>query len=159
MPSPYIFTHISDMKIPKNMNSAKSGSTSRGGGRDEGSRQGKDREKEKKKEVEKGKREKADRRFTEGRKSGKESQPNTSDTRALHFLTVYTLTEEVREGLGLVVVYHGHAQGVEAHQTQHGPVEGLGLHDVADEEAQTTLPLVEVGAFQLGALQAGPGKG
>lgn len=68
------------------------------------------------------------------------------------------LTEEVGEDVRLVVVHSSHAQRVEAHQAEHGPVEGLRLDHVADEEAQPTLALVEGGALQLGALQAGPGK-
>lgn len=68
------------------------------------------------------------------------------------------LTEEVGEQLRLVVVYDGHAQRVEPHQTQDGPVEGLRLHDVADEEAESALLLVEGGAL-LATLDAGAGKG
>lgn len=55
-------------------------------------------------------------------------------------------------------MHDGHTQRVEAHQAQHGPVEGLRLDDVADEEAQPALPLLESRSFQLGALQAGPGE-
>lgn len=57
------------------------------------------------------------------------------------------LTEEVGKQVRLVVVHDGHAQRVEAHQTQHSPVEGLRLHYVADEEAQASLFLVEGGAL------------
>lgn len=49
--------------------------------------------------------------------------------------SVRLLTEEVGEQLGLVVMHRGHAHGVEAHQAEHGPVEGLRLHDLADKES------------------------
>lgn len=55
-------------------------------------------------------------------------------------------------------MHDGHTQRVEAHQAQHGPVEGLRLDDVPDEEAQPALPPLEGGSFQLGALQARPGE-
>lgn len=42
------------------------------------------------------------------------------------------LTEEVRQQLGLVVVHRGHTNGVEAHQAEHRPIEGLSLHDLPD---------------------------
>lgn len=44
------------------------------------------------------------------------------------------LTEEVREQLRLVVVHDGYAKRVQAHQAEHGPVEGLSLHHMPDEE-------------------------
>lgn len=67
------------------------------------------------------------------------------------------LTQEVGQQLGLVVVHGGHTHGVEAHQAQHGPVEGLSLHYLADEEAQPSLLLAVVGAFDP-VLQAGAGE-
>ena len=99
-------------------------------------------------------------------RSGKSQRSDPSHNTHTHTHTITalegpprtTLTEEVGEEVGLVVVHHGHAQRVEAHQAEHGPVEGLRLHHVADEEAKPPLPLVPGGALQLGALQAGTGE-
>lgn len=55
-------------------------------------------------------------------------------------------------------MHDGHTQRVEAHQAQHGPVEGLRLDNVPDEKAQSALPPLESRSFQLGALQARPGE-
>lgn len=54
----------------------------------------------------------------------------------------------------------GHAEGVEAHQTQNDPVEALSLHHSADEEAGPLLLTAEVGgAVHLAAaFHAGPAK-
>ena len=70
------------------------------------------------------------------------------------------LTQEDGEPGRLVVVDDGHAHGVERHQAQHGPVEGVGLHHAADGDTQETLLPVEVrrGAA-LGAPDAGSGHG
>lgn len=54
-------------------------------------------------------------------------------------------------------MHHGQADGVEAHQAEHGPVERLRLHYLADEEAQASLLLAVAGAV-LTALDAGAGK-
>lgn len=78
--------------------------------------------------------------------------------RVLHCVRA-ALTKEVGEEVGLVVVHRGHTHGVEAHQAEHGPVEGLRLDDLADEEAQATLPLVEGrGVAPLAILEAAAGK-
>lgn len=45
---------------------------------------------------------------------------------------VCLLTEEVRQQLGLIVVHRGHTNGVEAHQAEHRPIEGLSLHYLPD---------------------------
>lgn len=70
-----------------------------------------------------------------------------------------SLTEEVGEPLGLVVMDDGHAGGVESHEAQHNPVEHLGLHHVADGDAQKPLLVPEVGGpVHLGAFDAGSGE-
>jgi len=73
---------------------------------------------------------------------------------------VYKLTQSEGEPLRLVVVNDGHTQRVEAHQTQHSPVEALGLHQVADSEAEPLLlpPEVRRVLVLVLALQAGPGE-
>lgn len=67
------------------------------------------------------------------------------------------LTEKVSEHLRLVVVHHGHTDGVEAHQKEHYPVESLCLHYLTDEESQPSLFLAVIGAL-LTALYAGACK-
>lgn len=70
------------------------------------------------------------------------------------------LTEGSGQLLGLVIVHHGHAEGVEGHHTKHHPVEALSLHHAADEEAEHLLLPPEVGrALVLPTLQTGAGKG
>lgn len=70
------------------------------------------------------------------------------------------LTEEAGQPGGLVVVHDGHAQRVEGHQAQHGPVEGLRLHHAADGDAQETLLTAEIRRrASLGAPDARPGRG
>lgn len=49
------------------------------------------------------------------------------------------LTEKVGKKLWLVVMHHGHTDGVEAHQAEHCPVEGLRLHHLPDEESHPSL--------------------
>ena len=58
---------------------------------------------------------------------------------------VNLLTEKVGEDLRLFIVYHRHTHGVEAHQTQDGPVEGLSLHHLTDEEPDPPLVPIVVG--------------
>lgn len=41
-------------------------------------------------------------------------------------------TEEDGHPVGLVVVDDSYTDGVESHQTEHGPVEGVRLHHAAD---------------------------
>lgn len=45
---------------------------------------------------------------------------------------VCLLTEEIGQQLGLIVVHCGHTNGVEAHQAEHRPIEGLSLHYLPD---------------------------
>lgn len=70
------------------------------------------------------------------------------------------LTEGPRKPLRLVIVDYGHAQSVEAHQTQNNPVEALGFHHAADEEPGPLLLTPEVGgAVHLtAAFHTGPTK-
>lgn len=69
------------------------------------------------------------------------------------------LTECVGEPLGLVVVHYSHTQCVQAHQTQHCPVEALRLHHAPDEEADSLFFPAQIrGALILAALHAGPGE-
>lgn len=70
---------------------------------------------------------------------------------------MYLLTEEVGEQLRLVVMYCSHTHCVEAHQTEHRPIESLRLHDLADEESHSSLFLTVIGAL-LTALYTGAGK-
>lgn len=58
---------------------------------------------------------------------------------------VHLLTEKVGEDLRLFIVYHCYTHGVEAHQTQYGPVEGLSLHHLTDEEPDPPLVPIVVG--------------
>lgn len=67
------------------------------------------------------------------------------------------LTEEVRQQLGLTVVHHSHANGVEAHQAEHRPIESLSLHHLPDEESQPALLLTVVRAV-FAAFYAASGK-
>lgn len=70
-----------------------------------------------------------------------------------------SLTEEVGEPLGLVVMDDGHAGGVEGHKAQHDPVKHLGLHHVADRDAQKPFLVPEIGGpVHLCALDAGSGE-
>lgn len=55
------------------------------------------------------------------------------------------LTEGPCEPLGLVIMDYGHTQSVEAHHTQHDPVEALSFHHATDEEADPLLFAPEVG--------------
>lgn len=50
-----------------------------------------------------------------------------------------------------------HANGVEAHQAEHRPVEGLSLHDLSDEESQPSLLLTIIRAL-FAAFNAGSGE-
>lgn len=68
------------------------------------------------------------------------------------------LTECKGEPLGLVIVDNGYTQRVEANQTQHSPVEALGLDQMADGEAYPLFfPSKVRGALVL-TLQAGSGE-
>lgn len=49
------------------------------------------------------------------------------------------LTQEVRQKFGLIVVFDGHAAGVEEHQHNDEPVEPLRLDGVPYPEAETFL--------------------
>lgn len=53
-------------------------------------------------------------------------------------------------------MHGGHTHGVEADQAQNGPVENLGLHDLADEESHPSLLLAVLRIFTI--LYAGAGK-
>lgn len=68
-----------------------------------------------------------------------------------------SLTQEVGQQLGLVVVHRGHTDGVEAHQAEHRPVEGLSLHYLSDEESQPPLLLAIIRAL-FTAFYAGSGE-
>lgn len=68
------------------------------------------------------------------------------------------LTQGVGEPLRLVIVHYGHTQCVEANQTQHSPVEALGLDQTTDGEAYPLLFPPEVGRIVVLALHAGPSK-
>lgn len=57
----------------------------------------------------------------------------------------FQLTEGPCKPLRLVIVDDGHAQRIEAHQTQNHPVETLGFHHAADEEAGPLLLTAKVG--------------
>lgn len=74
----------------------------------------------------------------------------------VHFHVVNLLTEEVREQLRLVVVHRSHTHGVEAHQTEHRPIERLRLHDLADEESHPSLRLVVIAVLTI--LYTGAGE-
>lgn len=67
------------------------------------------------------------------------------------------LTEKVGKNLWLVVMHHGHTDGVEAHQAEHRPVEGLRLHYLPDEESHPSLIFTVIGPV-LTALYAGASK-
>lgn len=73
-----------------------------------------------------------------------------------YYVYACTLTQEVRQQLGLVVVHHSHTHGVEAHQAEHRPVESLRLHYLTDEESHSPLLLTVIAVFA--ALNAGAGK-
>ena len=71
----------------------------------------------------------------------------------------HSLTEEVGEPLGLVVMDDGHTGSVESHKAQHDPVKHLGLNHVADRDTQKSLLVPEIGGpIHLCALDAGSGK-
>lgn len=67
------------------------------------------------------------------------------------------LTEEVRQQVGLIVVHRSHANGVEAHQAEHRPIESLSLHYLSDEESQPSLLLTIIRAL-FTAFYAGSGE-
>ena len=58
------------------------------------------------------------------------------------------------------MVDNGHTHGVESHQAQHGPVEGVSLHHAPDGDPQETLfPAKVCRGATLGAPDAGSGHG
>lgn len=72
----------------------------------------------------------------------------------------HSLTEEVGEPLGLVVMDDGHTGGVESHKAQHNPIKHLGFNHVADRDTQKPLLVPEVGGpVHLCTLDAGSGEG
>lgn len=68
------------------------------------------------------------------------------------------LTQCIGEPLRLVIVYYGYTQCVEANQTQHSPVEALGLDQTTDSEANSLLFSAKVRRAFIFALHAGTGK-
>lgn len=68
------------------------------------------------------------------------------------------LTQCIGEPLGLVVVYNSYTQSIESNETQHSPVEALGLDQTADGEANPLLFPPEVRRALVLALHAGPSK-
>lgn len=70
-----------------------------------------------------------------------------------------SLTEEVSEPWGLVVVDDGHTGGVESDQAQHDPVKHLGFNHVPDGDTQKPFLVPEVGGpVHLGTFDAGSRK-
>lgn len=73
--------------------------------------------------------------------------------------SLHSLTEEVREPRGLVVMDDGHTSGVEGHEAQHNPVKHLGFNHVADGDAQKPFLVPEVGSpIYFCTFDAGSGK-
>ena len=71
----------------------------------------------------------------------------------------YSLTEEMGEPLGLVVMDDGHTGSVESHKAQHNPVKHLGFDHVADRDAQKPFFVPEIGGpIHLCTFDAGSGK-
>lgn len=54
-------------------------------------------------------------------------------------------------------MHHSHTDGVESHQAEHGPIESLRLHYLADEESQPSFLLAVIGAI-FTTLYTGAGK-
>lgn len=70
-----------------------------------------------------------------------------------------SLTEEVSEPRGLVVVDDGHTGGVESHEAQHNPVKHLRFNHVTDRDTQKPFLVSEVGGpVHLCTFDAGSGK-